>query len=439
MATFCYLTFPTTEIKTATDSIFYAVANYVIKKFPQRVIKHLFVDTQDNMRDFYKNALSTYSGGVSDSSNNSELLKTPRPHLFVGYQVDANFESVDTGLGETQPYMFPNAFWFQQSMQSQHPILHDTDRNIFIGSNNLRIRATAEFVITCKNREEQFTIYNYIINTLKIYYTMPIISGIEASYILPTYMMIYLKDILYGEDTKYETIADDMDTYIKKWSKNGIYPVYRNNKKDDKFYEMKYIYNRIDFKMSGKPQMDEGNKSGDAADNFTIRFPAVVEFYIPTNYTVKTPELITNCCGGITEIPDAIKLDTVNDSDLNEHIQTIIKVKEDNLSKQPFLKEDGWTLVNTLEFAITSPNDSFNLLDILDDIDKTSIKYLIQSGNSDLFKFFIYEDKNLLDYGEYYTVDDDFNVFIKNGDVQKQYTLELYFRGDKVMKIIEKL
>ena len=130
MATLCYLTFPANEIKTATDSVFYAVANYVIGKFPQRAIKQLFVDTQDNMRDFYKNAISLYGGGVSDSSNNEELLKTPRPHMFVGYQVDANFESTDNGLGETQPYMFPNAFWFQNSMQSQHPILHDTERDV---------------------------------------------------------------------------------------------------------------------------------------------------------------------------------------------------------------------------------------------------------------------------------------------------------------------
>lgn len=439
MSTLCYLTFPANEIKTATDSVFYAVANYVIGKFPQRAIKQLFVDTQDNMRDFYKNAISSYAGGVSDSSNNEELLKTPRPHLFVGYQVDANFESTDNGLGETQPYMFPNAFWFQQSMQSQHPILHDTERDVFIGTNNLRIRATAEFVITCKSREEQFTLYNYLINVLKFYYTMPILGGVEASFILPNYMMQYLKDILYGEETKYETIAKDMDAYLKKWSNGGIYPVYRNNKENDKFYEMKYIYNRVDFKMSGKPQMDDGSKSGDAADNFTVRFPATVEFYIPTNYTVRVPELIPNCCGGITEIPDAIKLDYVNDEDLNDHIQTIIKVKNDNLSRESFLFEDGWTLVKSVEFAISEPCDEFNLFDVLTKNEAKSLKYLIDNKQTDLFKMYVYEDRNILDYGKYYTVDDDFNVKIKDGNVQKTHTLELYFRGDEVMKLIEKL
>ena len=64
--------------------------------------------------------------------------------------------------------MLPNAFFLQEHMKSAIPILYDKNRNIQIRSNNLRIRVTAEFVITCANREEQFTIYNYILNTLKM-------------------------------------------------------------------------------------------------------------------------------------------------------------------------------------------------------------------------------------------------------------------------------
>ena len=75
MSTKCFLNFPASEQKAATDSILYAVAKYVINKFPQRVIKQLFVDLQDNMRDIYKNALSSYSGALPTSSNGEELLK----------------------------------------------------------------------------------------------------------------------------------------------------------------------------------------------------------------------------------------------------------------------------------------------------------------------------------------------------------------------------
>ena len=168
MATMCYLNFPAIEIKTATDSILFAISKFVSGKFPQRVIKQTFVDVQDKVRDIYKNALVSYSGKLSENNNYQEMLKVPRPHMFVGYTFDSSFDSTETGLGETQPYMLPNAFFLQEHMKSAIPILYDKNRNIQIRSNNLRIRVTAEFVITCANREEQFTIYNYILNTLKI-------------------------------------------------------------------------------------------------------------------------------------------------------------------------------------------------------------------------------------------------------------------------------
>ena len=440
MSTLCYLTFPAPEIKAATDSVLYAVARYVIGKFPQRVIKQLFVDTQDNMRDFYKNAISTYAGGVSESSNNSELLKTPRPHMFVGYQFDASFESNDTGLGETQPYFFPNAFWFQEDNQSRFPILRDSVRKISIETYNLRIRTTAEFTITCKSREEQFTIYNYILNTLKMYYSMPILGGVKASYILPTYMMRYLKDILFGETTEYKDISNKMDEYLINYSKDGIKPVYRNNKEDDKFYEMQYIYNRVDFKLTGKPQIDDGTKTGDAADNFTVRFPATVEFYIPTNYVVTSPELIPNLVGGVTEIPDAITLDPVVDNDLNAHVQTVIKKRINDTQKDSLIVPTGYTLMKSVEFALTTENDSFNLIDCVGDENLAKcLKYLIKENKTEYFKFYIYEGINRLDEDVYVTYDKDYNIKIKDGDISKVYTLEIYFNGPKVLRLIEQL
>lgn len=437
MSTKCFLNFPASEQKAATDSILYAVAKYVINKFPQRVIKQLFVDLQDNMRDIYKNALSSYSGALPTSSNGEELLKVPRPHMFVGYTFDSSFETTETGLGETQPYMHPNAFWFQNSMQSSHPILRDNLRNILIASNNIRIRATAEFVITCQSREEQFTIYNYILNSLKMYYTMPI-SGISASFILPSYMMTFLKDMLYGEETPYEDVQEYLDEYVRKFSNNGIYPVYKNNNEKNKFYELNYIYNRIDFKMTGKPQMDEGNKANDAADNFTVRFPASIEFYIPTNYTVSAPELIHNGIGHVFEMPSAIKLDEIEDNKLNDHIQTIIKIKEDDLQREPFLKESGWVLANSTEFSITMPNDYFNVFDCIanDEVTSKILKKFSKEERDKYVKIFIYEGTNMLDEGRFYKIDDHLNIQIFDGDVLKVHTLEIFIYGKILINLI---
>ena len=138
-------------------------------------------------------------------------------------------------------------------------------------------------------------------------------------------------------------------------------------------------------------------------------------------------------------MPSSVNDNTVNDNDLNDHVQTIIKVKDDRLLRKSFLFEDGWTLVKSLEFAISEPNDTFNLFDALEGNDKISLKYLIDNGHTDLFKLYLYEDRHILDPGEYYTIDENYNIHIKDGDVQKTHTLELYFRGDKVMKLIDKL
>lgn len=436
MSTRCFLNFPASEQKAATDSILYAVAKYVINKFPQRAIKQLFVDLQDNMRDIYKNAILSYNGSLPTSSTTEEMLKVPRPHMFVGYTFDSSFETTETGLGETQPYMHPNAFWFQNSMQSSHPILRDKLRNIYIASNNIRIRTTAEFVITCQSREEQFTMYNYILNSLKMYYIMPI-CGISASYILPSYMMTFLKDMLFGTDKPYEEVQEHLDEYVKKFSNGGIYPVYKNNKENDKFYELNYIYNRVDFKMTGKPQMDEGNKTNDAADNFTVRFPASVEFYVPTNYTISAPELIHNGIGNVFEMPAAIKLDEVEDDDLNYRIQTVIKTKIDDLQREPLLKESGYTLLNSTEFAITVPNDYFNIFDCVSN-DELTRKVLINLTKEEIDKYvkiFVYEGSNMLDKDIYYTIDDNLNIQIKNGDVLKVHTLEIFIHANKLLEL----
>ena len=209
MPTMCYLNFPAIEIKTATDSILYAVSKYVTGKFPQRIIKQTFIDTSDKMRSLYKNALNSYNGKMSENNNYEEMLKVPRPHLFVGYTFDSSFDSTETGLGETQPYMFPNAFFLQEHQQSAFPIFIDNNRKISIKSSNLRIRVTAEFTFTCSNREEQFTIYNYILNTLKMYYTMPL-NGIKASFIMPDSLITFVKDALYGENSNISDLMNGL-------------------------------------------------------------------------------------------------------------------------------------------------------------------------------------------------------------------------------------
>lgn len=437
MPTMCYLNFPSIEIKTATDSILHSIAKYVTGKFPQKVIKQTFIDVQDKMRDIYKNALQSYSGNLNEDNNYQEMLKVPRPHMFIGYTFDSSFDTTETGLGETQHYMFPNAFWTQEHMQSALPVFADNDRRIIIATNNLRIRVTAEFAITCANREEQFTIYNYILNSLKMYYTMPL-HWISASYIMPDYLITFLKDALYGENIKLDRVIDDFGKYLKEHSDDKIYPVYRNNKSKDRFFEMKYIYRQIDFRLTSKPQMDEGSKANDAPDNFLVRFPAEIQFYIPTNYQLKCPEMISNGNGGTYAVPDLIKLDEVSNKDLDIHVMQVIKKYEDIIEREPSLYEKGWDKILRQEFTLMNPQDYFNIRDLLDKSATTIFNFLTNEERKKYFKFYIYEEKNILDKEIYYTVDDDWNIMFKHGDPLKVHEIEIYIFTDEIDKLITK-
>lgn len=440
MATMCYLTFPAIEIKTATDSILYAVSKYVSGKFPQRVIKQTFVDVQDKMRDIYKNALTSYSGKLSENNNYQEMLKVPRPHMFVGYTFDSSFDSTETGLGEVQPWTFPNAFYLQRHMTSAIPVFWDRHRNIQIRTQNLRIRVTAEFVITCANREEQFTIYNYILNSLKIYYTMAL-QGIQASYIMPNYLMDFLRQSLYGEDESevpIDNIDEDFANYVKTHSDQMIYQVFKNNKEKDKYFELKYTYNQVDFRLTGKPQMDEGQKAGEAADNFLIRFPAEVQFYVPTNYIIKLPELVSNGVGGTFQVPDYLKLDQESNNDLDDHVMKVIKHFEDDLFKETSLNEKGWDLVLKQEFTIMDSEDYFNITDIMPDNLYKIFEFLTPEERKENFRVYVYENRRILDKDKYLTIDDDWNIMIHNGDVLKVHEVEIYIRGDEIQNIVDK-
>lgn len=442
MATVSYLTFPANEQKAATDSILHAVVKYVTGKFPQRSIRGVFVDVQDKMRDIYKNALATYAGNTSQQGSTEEMLKTPRPHLFVGYTFDNAFDESDNGNLEAQPWKFPLNDLLKNDMQNQFPIFFDPKRKIYIGCHNLRIKVSAEFAFTCQNREEQFTIYNYVINYLRWYYQMPL-EGIQASFILPSYMMSYLKDMLYGEGVDFSEVQEDLNEYMKKFSGGAIKGVYRNNKKDDAFYELTLTYSRVDFKMTGKPQMDEGNKASEAADNFTVRFPASVEFYIPINYTIRAPELIPNGYGDQFEVPLAIKADAIENKDLMDQVQTIVKVKEDDFMRESFLDEKGWALLRSKEFTLSGTEDSFNVIDILSG-DETygdnlanAFRKLNDKQKKECFKFVVYEDKWILDQ-QYLDIDSDWNINIHDGEMFAIHTLEIYVRPNLLSKYLEK-
>jgi hypothetical protein len=425
MSTYSYVSFPTSGVKSGMDNILHSVANYVTSKFPHRVIKGTFVDTRDKMRNIYMNL---YSNFVEDKNktfpqNIQEIRKLERPHLYVGYTIEG-FDTAETGLGEFPLLFYPNAYWFDEQMTSVFPILKDKDRHIFIGTYNIRIRVVSEFLFSCQNKEEQITIYIYLKNFIKEKYGH-IVNKVTTKYTFPEVVLTSLKNILYGKETLFKDTENDLDEYIKRNSNGAILPVWRNGKEDAKYYEMSYIYRAIRFQLTGNIQLDDGDKKDAAYDNYTIRFPAITEFYIPINYVLKSPELIPSSIGKPNLIDDELLIDSTPDENNNIQLLKIIKKYKDE-AKRGFI-DDTLYLVGRDEFVLEKSEDYYNLTSIFNSIDCKIFNSLSETEKKRCFSIYLFEDDTLLDEGKYFTMDyNTWTIHIHHGDVNKLQMIEVY-------------
>ena len=54
------------------------------------------------------------------------------------------------------------------------------------------------------------------------------------------------------------------------------------------------------------------------------------------------------------------------------------------------------------------------------------------------FRIYIYENRRILDNNKYCEIDDDWNVFIHDGDTLKVHEVEIYIRGNDIERTIAK-
>jgi hypothetical protein len=242
-----------------------------------------------------------------------------------------------------------------------------------------------------------------------------------------------LKDRLYGE-VPYENVSEEMDEYLKKYSKGAITPVYKNGKADDKYYAMEYEYKQIDFKISGKAALDDGEKKDQAYDNYTIRFPAVVEFYIPSTYVIRTPSMVINN-GGVHTTPDAIDMDTHPTASVSAQVLKISKKYHDLAVRNHI--PDGFVLVARDEFALADSEDYYDIRFIMRDNDMLIFNALTPEQRKECYKVLLFEDERLLDEGKYYDMTPDWVFNIHKGDVTKHQMIEIYLNVELARSYIE--
>jgi hypothetical protein len=437
MPTYSYVSFPASGVKSGMDNVLHSVSNYVVGKFPHRVIRAVFVDTRDKMRDIYTNLYTDYGGDKNKTlpHNVQEIRKIERPHLYVGYTSE-NFDSNETGLNEFPLLYYPNAYFFDEKMTSVFPILRDTHRDILLGTYNIRIRVTAEFLFSCQNKEEQISICVYLKNFIKEKYGY-VIDGVITKYTFPEVVFISLKNMLYGKEVPTKEIQNDMDVYLANNSNGGILPVWRDGKKESKYYELNYTHRAVRFQLTGNIQLDDGDKRDMAYDNYTVRFPAIVEFYIPINYVLRAPELIPSAIGRPNLIEDSLLMDPVPDKDNNVQLLKIIKKYKDR-ARRGYMNEDYY-LIGRDEFALEKKEDYYDIRSIFDERYLKIFDLLTNEEKISSHKILVFEKDVLLDEGKYFSIDyDEWRIYIHDGNIELLQMIEVYADVDLINMYLER-
>lgn len=432
MPTRCFTTFPATGVKAGLDNVLHSVSDFIIGKFPQRTIRSINIDTKDKMRDFYKNALEAYSGKVNENLEGiQELVKIPKPHMFVGYTFD-NFDTKETGFGEAQPWNFPSAHYLDNNLTSAFPILHDKERDIYLATYNLRIRVTAEFLFNCNSKEEQVSLYIYMKNFIREIYSH-VIRGINTQFVLPNSLIESIKDKLFG-DVPYSDVGCKLDEYLDKYSLGAIKPVYKNGNSKDKFYTVQYDYTRIDFKVSDEIQLDEGEKKDMAYDNYTIRFPAILEVYVPVTYVLRNPKMVIGF-GGVHTTPELMTIDSRVDENVNKQVHKVPRKYVDTLERGYIDKR--FELFKRDEFALAGSEDYYDIRFAFTEDDVKIFDSLTEEQKQDTFKVLLFEGNNMLDESLYRTPGKNWIFNIHKGEINKNQTIEIYVDFERLNKYVK--
>jgi hypothetical protein len=379
------------------------------------------------MRNSYMNLYSNSSGNNPPPDNVQEIRKIRRPHLYVGYTVEG-FDTVETGLGEFPLTFYPNAYSFNEYMTDVFPILRDKDRKITLGSYNLRIRVTSEFLFSCQNKEEQITIYVYLKNFIKEKYDY-VMDNVKTKYTFPEAVAMSIKNILYGKDTPIKDISGDFDSYLFKKSNGGISPVYSGGDANAKYYELEYRYRAVRFQLTGTMQLDDGDKRDMAYDNYTIRFPAIVEFYVPISYMLKCPELVPAAIGRPNLVEDYLVMDPIPDGNNNIQLLKIIKKYKDETHRSHI--DNNFYFVCRDEFSLENGEDYYDIRAAFKDEYLEVFNSLLPEERKACHKVYIYENDLLLDEDKYFSIDyDSWRINIYNGDINRLQMIEIYVNVD---------
>ena len=438
MGTFNYMLYHSTGLNIGLSSLMYSIANFVKTKFSPGYFNHVEVNTRNEIINMYK-----------DKQYRNKIRKIKCPKMVAIFNVPNNFKTTDSGLGQLGMLNYPSQ-GIPQDLRNYIPIFQDKN-NITISVNDIRIRIEVNFMFDFNSKDDQIQFMTELYTKHKFHYGYNL-ENIGVDFMLPLEMCIALKSMLFSNNSSVEDSSIifnnesqlEFENYLKTHSNGGIETKYIENadKKLIPFYIMKRIYKKLYYQASEEPDGSENNKKSDVYSMHRVTFPAFFEVWIPLNYVMVVPKVFLNYTNLVFKNNTGKFL-----FDTNKYDTSDCKFQADKLTEKTFLGLTGKQyygpnnieLYKEKDIILTNNIEQFNIVEYItyayDNMDEyknnTNLNLLIQvltNFNKDELKnkisVIMYSGKYTLDEGLFISIDNNWNVTIKNNSNEnKNHTL----------------
>lgn len=438
MANKKYIKFPSHGINTGLTSIMYQVVDFIKNPYPENFFNYTYINTKYELKNIYRDD--------SRIDQVREISKPLPPKLIAIYEIPDGFKTEDTGNGLTPMYHYMSQY-LDTSLRNYMPVYNDP-YGISLHTSDIRIRINLGLSFELASKSDQLSFTSSLYNNFKFHNGYRF-RNFRAFYQASNMMVDIMKKALY-DSPEIQHDEEKFDQYLQNNSaidgKYGGFRVMMNENKTKKFYYIERIYEQIYFQFTEEPEVSEGEQNGQIFSKYTVRIPGFFEIYIPITYIMVIPEIVNSksfndfliaknepILGNTFQIIDIPEKDKLDSTRLHSRITPDSKYN---------------TVYQETDINTTSTEESFNLFDWLNDtVDKSEdleafIYYMHDKPYSEVFddehiRFEMFEHKYLVDK-DYMTIEDNYDLTIKNCFTSMTYTMRIVASHNK-MKTIRRL
>lgn len=431
--------------------------NNILGRFPKNFIQSWHFDNKISYRTEYKNTRRN----MLKNRNKAEFSKQARPRLTIIFSNDDGKQE-DAAGGIEDPYTYPLVQGIQPEMHGYIPIYRDR-QGIEIWQVPKRVKYNFSAVLELDTISDQESALTICENILKVQYGA-MLEKFKADYLLPNdlintiYRVKYFdqiqsitSDINGDKDEKNEALfklGDNFENELNEFSKGSIKGFARNNRREDKFFKFRQIYEKMYFQLSDYPRKTDGERIGSMYSKFTITFDGFFEFFKPNSYILKIPEVVNGHVltdifqntGDINYFRDYNPMNYMKFYNRNERIPREVQ----EMMKWP---QNGYSIIfRETDLTMNAPTDTIDFVDWMSSdksVERQKYGALIASMSKEEFdqefKVFMYnistrymvDQKDMRYDGEV--------LHIKNLNEYSLYEIYLLGRTDRLERKLRKI